>query len=96
MDHVVLEPKPKTSRSVVPNRWVAEEWLWGREQQPQQFAKSRIFVTAHTNVKVHITSVIFPIWFLLSKSGQHAACEPLEALCTVSCEYFVSIVSIRV
>jgi len=22
------------SKAVVPNRWVAEEFLWGREQQP--------------------------------------------------------------
>jgi len=67
------------SNTVVPNRWVAEEFLWGREQQPQQFAKSQIFRTAHINIlcyisktetqidfcEVHLVTIIIPVWFLL-------------------------------
>ena len=52
---------------MVPNRWVAtpkwvaEEWPWGREQQPQlqneaqQLAKSQIFRTAHINILCYIS-----------------------------------------
>ena len=43
------------SNTMVPNRWVAEEFLWGREQQPQQFAKSQIFRTAHINILCYIS-----------------------------------------
>ena len=51
----------------------------GGEQQPQQFAKSQIFRTAHINLlcyiskcetqtdfcEVHIVTIIIPVWFLL-------------------------------
>jgi len=51
----ILTIRVNNFKPVVPNRWVvtpkwaAEEWPWGCKQ-PQQFAKSQIFRTAHINI----------------------------------------------
>jgi len=36
-------PRWQMSRSVVPNRWVAEGWLWCCEQQSQWFVEGSNF-----------------------------------------------------
>jgi len=69
-------PLPK---AVVHKRWGAEEWLWGHEQQPRDFAASIKFLELRISTlcyisktktrtdlcEVHIISIIIPIWCLL-------------------------------
>jgi len=38
-----LETPGQDSRPVIPSGWITEEWLWGREQQSQYFAKGSTF-----------------------------------------------------